>query len=135
MWSLSFVLVLPLLQKIMYCISERVSIMAQLSNNMSTKLRESIGFSVQLFMFLQWPTGNVIGYKSHVIAGKEMVREIWCKTCAKHSDKLLISLRGQASGRLQEIYQRHKLCYKVECCEQFAVKGSSGWCKSGVSGQ
>ena len=80
----------------MYSISEWASIKAHLSYNLSTKLRESSGFSVQLATFLQWPTGNVIGYKSHVIAGKEMVREIWCKTWAKHSDKLLISLHGQA---------------------------------------
>ena len=44
---------------------------------------------VQVSTFLQWPTGDIIGYKSKKSAlGKE--------TIDKHSDKLVASLHGQA---------------------------------------
>ena len=46
------------------------------------------GNFVQLSTFKKWPTGSIIGYKTEEKDCKMMVTEIWCKVCARHSDKI-----------------------------------------------
>ena len=58
----------------------------------------SSGSSVQLPTFLSWKVSDVIGYKAKTKDGREYVVKVWCKSCAKYSDKTLRDprLRGQA---------------------------------------
>eukprot|EP00117_Sycon_ciliatum_P008181 scpid79301/ scgid10997/ len=56
------------------------------------------GNSVQVSTFLSWNVGDSIGHDVERVGGKDMVTKVWCKLCAKHSDKIRSSsqLRGKA---------------------------------------
>ena len=56
---------------------------------MASKSHKSVkGNSVQLSTFLNYNTGNLIGHKTITKDGKEYVNFVWCKTCARHIEKI-----------------------------------------------
>ena len=59
------------------------------------KLSDEATNSVQLATFQGWNLGDDIGYKLEL--GK--VVEVWCKICARHSEKILKDERIRGSAK------------------------------------
>ena len=57
-------------------------------------MAETKGSSVSLKTFNKWNVGHIIGYK--LDRNDTEVVEVWCKTCAKFSDRLRSHLKGKA---------------------------------------
>lgn len=53
--------------------------------------------SVQLSTFLNWNVGHIISHEvKNDSLGRATVTKIWCKLCARHSDKIHSEVKGRS---------------------------------------